>query len=82
MGLPARRGRRVLAAADQEETLAPVARFNFAGHWDPEGRAMLAAIARAAGNPKLPVGPLPWVLMRLAAPFNPTVRELLEVRPF
>ena len=43
---------------------------------------MLAAIARAAGNPKLPVGPLPWVLMRLAAPFNPTVRELLEVRPF
>jgi nucleoside-diphosphate-sugar epimerase len=68
--------------ADREGELEPFARFHFAGHWDPDGRAMTAAVARAVGNPRLPVWPLPWPLLRLAAPFNPTARELLEVRPF
>lgn len=68
--------------ADQEAGLDPFARFHFAGHWDPDGRAMTAAIARAAGKPDLRVWHMPWAPMRLAAPFAPTVRELLEVHPF
>jgi nucleoside-diphosphate-sugar epimerase len=43
---------------------------------------MTTAIAEAVGKPGLKVKPLPWTLLRLVAPFNETVRELLEMRPF
>ncbi len=42
---------------------------------------MTAAIAQAVGRPDLKVKRLPWGLMRLVAPFNQTVRELLEMKP-
>lgn len=67
--------------AGREESLEPFARFHFAGHWDGDGTAMASAIGRAVGNPSLPVRPFPWLLMGLAAPFNETVRELVEMKP-
>jgi nucleoside-diphosphate-sugar epimerase len=55
--------------------------FHFEGHWDADGTAVIAAIRRAAGNPGLKVKALPWPLLRLAAPFNETMRELVEMKP-
>jgi nucleoside-diphosphate-sugar epimerase len=67
--------------ADREDRLDPFARFHFAGHWDPDGTAITAAIGRAAGVKDIPVRRLPWPLLRLVAPFNETVRGLVEMRP-
>jgi nucleoside-diphosphate-sugar epimerase len=41
---------------------------------------MAEAIARAAGNPGLPIRPLPWALFYAAAPFSTFFREALEMR--
>lgn len=42
---------------------------------------MIAAIARAVGDPGVRARAFPWWLLRLAAPFNETLRELMEMRP-
>ena len=55
--------------------------FHFEGHWDADGTAVIAAIRRAVGDPSLRVNALPWPLLWLAAPFNETMRELLEMKP-
>lgn len=68
--------------ADREGELPPFARFHFDGVWDADGTAMVRAIARAAGQARPNVRRLPWGLLPLAAPFNETLRELLEMRPF
>lgn len=68
--------------ADIHDRLEPFARFHFAGHWDADGAAMTSAIARAAGRPGLKPAALPWPLLGLVAPFNETLRELIEMRPF
>jgi nucleoside-diphosphate-sugar epimerase len=31
-------------------------------------------------DPEVPVRSLPWLAIKLAAPFNPTLREMLEMR--
>lgn len=56
------------------------AAFNFGGHWDAEGLAMTEAIRHALDEPFLPVKPMPWWLMRLASPFVPFLREVMEMR--
>ncbi len=43
------------------------------------GAELVAAVERAAGRP-LRVRPMPWTVMRLAAPFSPMLREVLEMR--
>ena len=68
--------------ADREGELGPFARFHFAGHWDATGTEVTDAIRRVVGNPAIPVRPLPWSVLPLAAPFNETMRELLEMRGF
>ncbi|MDO9336043.1 MAG: NAD(P)H-binding protein [Caulobacter sp.] len=68
--------------ASREQELGPFARFHFAGHWDATGTEIVDAIRRAVGDPAIPVRPLPWSLLPLAAPFNETMRELLEMRGF
>jgi nucleoside-diphosphate-sugar epimerase len=70
-----------VCALERGDSLEPFATYHLEGHWDPEGTAMTAAIAKAAGRP-LKVKPLPWALLGLIAPFNETVRELIEMRPF
>ncbi|MES2318625.1 MAG: NAD-dependent epimerase/dehydratase family protein [Pseudomonadota bacterium] len=66
--------------AEQEARLAPFESFHFAGHWDADGSAMVAAIRRAAGKPALPVRRLPWWALRLLAPVVPLFREMAEMR--
>jgi len=68
--------------ADREAELPAFARFHFDGQWDADGTAMIRAIARAAGHKRANVRRLPWGLLPLAAPFNETLRELLEMKPF
>jgi len=66
---------------DREDDLPRFARFHFAGTWDADGTQFVRAIGEAAGRvPKRKR--MPWMLLPLAAPFNPTMRELIEMRPF
>jgi nucleoside-diphosphate-sugar epimerase len=65
---------------DREAGLPEQARFHFEGYWDPEGTAFVAALREAAGNPRAKVRRLPWALLPLLAPFNPTMREMIEMR--
>lgn len=66
--------------ADIEAGLEPFARYHFGGHWDADGTGMTGAIRRAVpGQPK--VSPMSWPLMSLIAPFNETLRELMEMKP-
>jgi len=66
---------------DRDREMPHFARYHFAGHWDPDGSRFIAAI-RAALEKELPVRRLPWWALPLAAPFNPTMREMIEMRPY
>ena len=68
---------RLLEISDR---LDPFAVFHMDGHWDADGTEMIAAIRRAVGNPKIPVGKMPWLMMRLLSPVVPVFGELLEMR--
>ena len=72
----------MVALIGRRAALAPFARFHMNGHWDPDGTAMCAAIARvvARRGDRAAVGAFPWWLVRLATPFNDTLRELWEMR--
>jgi nucleoside-diphosphate-sugar epimerase len=63
-----------------EDRLGRYEVFHFRGHWLERNGAFGEAIARIAGDPKPPVRGFPWLVVRLAAPFNETFRELLEMR--
>ncbi len=67
--------------AEREGELEPFARFHFTGHWDADGTAMIAAIGRVVGHPSIKVKAFPWWLMKIAAPFNETMRELSATKP-
>lgn len=64
---------------DRATELAPFATFHFGGYW-LDGHGMLAALRRATGNAGIKAGRFPWWLVRLAAPFNETLRELIKMR--
>ena len=65
------------------ERLEPFANFHMAGHWDADGTQLAAAVRRVVAHR---TGKVPatrnfqWWLVRLAAPFVVTLRELLEMR--
>lgn len=65
---------------EREARSEPFETFHFAGHWDPDGTAMVAAIRRVAGDPTLPERRFPWALLTMAAPFVTTLREMMEMR--
>lgn len=65
---------------DREAELGDDAMFHMDGHWDADGGRMVAAIARALGEPDLPVRRMPWWVLRLAGPAVPLFRELSEMR--
>lgn len=75
-------GRALVELLARRDALAPFAAFHMAGHWDPDGTRMAAAIVRVARRHGLEprVAAFPWGLLRLAAPFSETLRELLEMR--
>ncbi|MDT8758974.1 NAD(P)H-binding protein [Sphingomonas psychrotolerans] len=66
---------------DRERELPHFARYHFEGHWDADGRRFIAAIHEALGK-ELPVRSMPWWTLPLIAPFNPTMREMIEMRPY
>jgi nucleoside-diphosphate-sugar epimerase len=70
--------RAFVALAGARETLDPVERFHFPGHAVTMGE-MKAAVEAAVGRP-LKTKRLPWWAMRLAAPFAPMMRALVEMK--
>ena len=66
--------------ADIEAELEPFARYHFGGHWDADGTGMTEAVRRAVpGKPRVSL--MSWPLLALIAPFNETLRELMEMKP-
>jgi nucleoside-diphosphate-sugar epimerase len=65
----------------REREMAQIARYHFAGHWDADGTRLAGAIREALGK-RLPVRGMPWWALPLMAPFNPTMREMIEMRPY
>jgi nucleoside-diphosphate-sugar epimerase len=70
----------IVRVAAIEADLPAFERLHFGGHYFGRGIAFAEAIARVAGNPALPIGPAPWPLLYLGAPFVSFYRELLEMR--
>lgn len=70
----------MMRLVEREAELAPFEVFHFGGHWDADGAGMTDAIRRVVGRPNLPVRGFPWSIVRLAAPFVTTFREVLEMR--
>ncbi len=64
----------------QRGDLPAFARFHMAGQWDADGTLMTGAIQRALGEPRVPVRRFPWLLARLASPFNGFLREVMEMK--
>lgn len=64
----------------QADRLPMFARFHIDGFYDTDGRQMADAIRRVTGKPGLRVRAFPWWLARLASPFVPLFREILEMR--
>jgi len=65
---------------DHEAELPAFACHHFAGHY-LGGTAMVAAIGAAAGTSPKRRG-MPWRLLPLVAPFNPTMREMIEMEGY
>jgi nucleoside-diphosphate-sugar epimerase len=73
----------MVALIEGRRRLAPFEAVHMAGHWDPDGNAMPRAIARAmqrhgAGAPR--IVRFPWWAARVAALFDATMREMMEMR--
>jgi nucleoside-diphosphate-sugar epimerase len=74
--------RTMVALLERREALPPFASFHMVGHWDADGTQLPAAIQRVvegAGG-RVTVRPFPWWLMRIAALFMTTPREMMEMR--
>ena len=65
---------------EAEDRMAPFEVFHFRGQWLEHNAELGAAIRRVVGRPDLPVTRFPWIVVHIAAPFNETFRELLEMR--
>ncbi len=65
---------------DAEDRLGAFEVFHFRGQWMAGAHSLGESIRRVAGDPKIPIKGFPWTLFRLAAPFNETFREMLEMR--
>lgn len=61
-------------------SLYDFATYHMEGQWDPDGTRMTDAICRVLGDPTVPVRRMPWLMMRLASPFVPLLRELIEMK--
>jgi nucleoside-diphosphate-sugar epimerase len=67
---------------DRDAELPEQARCHLEGYWDADGSEFVAAIREAVGNPNAKVRRLPWMLLPLLAAFNPTMREMIEMRTY
>lgn len=66
--------------AERDTELDAFEVFHFHGHWCERGLEMAEAIRAAVGDPRIPIGPLPWWLFGAASPVVPLMRELWEMR--
>ena len=66
---------------ERRSDLSTFERFHCAGHFDPDGTELAAAVARVAGRP-VHIKRLPWSLLRLAGLFDRTLREVVAMRTF
>ena len=73
-------GETIAQLLDRADELESFARFHFAGDWDPDGTAMVRAIAEAVGRPDTKVKAMPWLMLGLAGLFQQTPRELYKMR--
>lgn len=75
--------RTIVELLARRDSLEPFATFHMKGLWDHDGtqltRAIQRVVARRTGVEPT-VAAFPWWLIRLAAPFYTTFRELLEMR--
>jgi len=62
------------------DTLQSFETYHMDGHWDATGRAMIDMIVKVLGQPRVRVAALPWWLIRVAALFAVTPREMMEMR--
>ncbi|WP_245450320.1 NAD-dependent epimerase/dehydratase family protein [Neorhizobium sp. SOG26] len=69
----------MLRLIDRQDELPTFARFHMNGFWDSDGSQMADAIERVVGQ-KVKRKAFPWWLLRLASPFVPLFRELMEMR--
>ena len=65
---------------DREDQLAAFDVFHFKGHWLGRGDEMGASIRRVTHKPRLPIRRFPYLLVYALAPFNETMREMIEMR--
>lgn len=75
--------RTIVQLVARRQQLESFATFHTAGHWDDDGSRMAEAVRRVVERETgVPPGTraFPWWLLRLAAPFVVTARELLEMR--
>jgi nucleoside-diphosphate-sugar epimerase len=72
----------MVALVERRAQLAPFSRFNMAGHWDADGSTMARTVHDVAARygMRATIGGFPWWIAPLVAPFNETMRELLEMR--
>ncbi|MGW8241291.1 NAD-dependent epimerase, partial [Klebsiella pneumoniae] len=71
----------IAALLARRHELEPFARFHMQGHWDPDGSEMSQAIQRVVARygGRAVAKSFPWWLVKLAAPFNATLREMVEM---
>ena len=65
---------------ERRAALPAFAAYQFKGHWDETGMAMIDAIRRATARPALQVRSFPWTLTMGLSPFVPLFREVGEMR--
>ena len=65
---------------DREDQLAAFDVFHFKGHWLARGDEMGASIRRVTHRPRLPIRRFPYLVVYALAPFNETMREMIEMR--
>lgn len=70
--------RAMAALAAIRADLPPFARFGFAGY-SLTGAQLQDAVAQAVGRP-MTTRRFPWAMLRMLSPFNPLMREVLEMR--
>ncbi len=66
---------------DRSDDLPRFALYHFAGIWDDDGTRIPGAIGKAVGRP-IRTWRMPWAALPLVGLFNPTMKEMVEMRPF
>lgn len=73
----------MVALLAKREQLPAFASYHMAGYWDKDGTELGQAVQRVVevrGGRKPKLKAFPWWMIRLAAPFNETLREMMEMR--